>query len=799
MIRPEHKDGTFQKVTLLLSLLVASIGASVLAGWAFNIAELKSIFPGLVTMKVNTALGMMLGGSALALLAARKQVPVPWRILAVALVAIMIAIGALTLGEDFFGWNLGIDQLLFRDASNSVNVSSPGRPSPSTAFCFILLGTALLGACVPGRERSLPPMVMALGAAVTTIGALALLGYTSDTFLRVHLWNYTGIALQTSIGLLLLGCGLISLMCAGDGPKWALNNLTTVGFSLGIVVLLVAMGLSYNFTQQLFDTTRQVSHTHAVLKEIEEVMAGIASLESSARGYLLLGDEKLLQDRTELKNSVQSNLEALRSLTADNIHQQQRLAQLEPLINSRIEYGDRAIEAHRQQGVPVATDREVELTKNIAQRLKDMLEEENALMVQRQKESSAAATRTFLLLPLAVYVGLTLVDAGAFFLNRGIGEQKRAEEISARLAAIVNSSNDAVIGKDLNSIVTSWNGGAERIFGYSAQEMIGSSIMRLIPSDRLKEESQILHRIKNGETVENFDTLRVAKDNHLVVISMAVSPIKDKNGAIVGASAVARDITERKRVEEEIRDLNATLERRVAERTAELEVANKELEAFSYSVSHDLRAPLRAVDGFSQAVLEDYGVQLPEEGRQSLETIRRGAQRMGMLIDDLLAFSRLSRIPMTKQEIDTNKQVRTVLEGLSAQREGRQIKIHIGDLPACQGSPAMLDQVWVNLLSNALKYTRRCEEAVIEIGCKRENDEDVYYVRDNGVGFDMQYAHKLFGVFQRLHRADEFEGTGVGLAIVQRIIRRHGGRIWTDAALNRGATFYFTLKERSDA
>jgi light-regulated signal transduction histidine kinase (bacteriophytochrome) len=327
--------------------------------------------------------------------------------------------------------------------------------------------------------------------------------------------------------------------------------------------------------------------------------------------------------------------------------------------------------------------------------------------------------------------------------------------------------------------------------------MIGSSITRLIPPDRQQEEMQIINRVRNGERIEPFETLRVARDGRLVDISVTVSPIEDKTGKIVGASKVARDITERKLAEKEIHELNTRLEQRVAERTAELEAANKELEAFSYSVSHDLRAPLRAVDGFSQAVLEDYGPQLPEEGQRYLQTIRDGAQRMGTLIDDLLTFSRLSRTPLKKQEVNTGELVRHVLEELSSQREGRQVEIRMGDLPACQGDPALLKQAWVNLLSNALKYTRQRETAVVEIGCEPGQDENVYFVRDNGAGFDMRYVHKLFGVFQRLHRADEFEGTGVGLAIVQRVIHRHGGRIWADAAVDRGATFYFTLKERT--
>jgi light-regulated signal transduction histidine kinase (bacteriophytochrome) len=226
-----------------------------------------------------------------------------------------------------------------------------------------------------------------------------------------------------------------------------------------------------------------------------------------------------------------------------------------------------------------------------------------------------------------------------------------------------------------------------------------------------------------------------------------------------------------------------------------LEAANKELESFSYSVSHDLRAPLRAINGFAGIVLEEFGQQLPEEGKKYLERIRNGGEQMGRLIDDLLEFSRLSRESMRGRMVDTAKLVRTVLEELNPQCDGRQIEITVADLPRCYGDPALLKQVWVNLLSNAIKYSRGRTPAVVEIGCRRENAEDVYSVRDNGAGFDMTYAHKLFGVFRRLHRADEFEGTGVGLAIVQRVVHRHGGRVWAEAEVDRGAAFYFTLAE----
>lgn len=379
-------------------------------------------------------------------------------------------------------------------------------------------------------------------------------------------------------------------------------------------------------------------------------------------------------------------------------------------------------------------------------------------------------------------------------IRADITERKAAEMAQLQLVAIVNSTDDAIIGKTLDGIITSWNSGAEKIFGYTVEEMLGQPVLKLIPPEHQAEEIDILARIGRGERLAQFETVRLRKDGSRVDVSLTISPILDGRGRIIGASKIARDITERKRAREQIQRLNADLERRVAERTAELETANKELEAFSYSVSHDLRAPLRAVSGFAGIVIEDFGGQLPAEGQRYLERIRSGGQRMGELIDDLLAFSRLSRQPLNRQLVDTRRVVQAALDETRAQREGRDLDLNVGELPACHGDPALLKQVWVNLVSNAVKYTRGKTPAVVEIGSARENDETVYFIRDNGTGFDMQYAGKLFGVFQRLHRDDEFEGTGVGLAIVQRIVHRHGGRVWAEAAIGRGATFYLTLK-----
>jgi len=257
--------------------------------------------------------------------------------------------------------------------------------------------------------------------------------------------------------------------------------------------------------------------------------------------------------------------------------------------------------------------------------------------------------------------------------------------------------------------------------------------------------------------------------------------------------ALGREVEVRKQAERELRKLNEELERRVVERTAQLESAVKELEAFSYSVSHDLRAPLRAIDGFTRILVEDYGPSLDVEGKRVCAVISENTRRMGQLIDDLLAFSRLSRADMQPIPIDMEALANSAFHQLTTPESRGRIDFRLGALPPAVGDPTLIGQVWLNLLSNALKFSSKQERAVVEVGGRQSEGESIYYVRDNGAGFDMRYAGKLFGVFQRLHSESEFEGTGVGLAIVQRAIYRHGGRVWAEGEVDGGATFYFTL------
>jgi PAS domain S-box-containing protein len=373
-------------------------------------------------------------------------------------------------------------------------------------------------------------------------------------------------------------------------------------------------------------------------------------------------------------------------------------------------------------------------------------------------------------------------------VSTDITERKQAEEERDRFFSL---SRDLMCMIGFDNCFRTVNPAWEQTLGFSREEMLGKPFIEFVhPDDRAATLAEA-EKLAGGGEVIYFENRYVCKDGSyrwLAWSARAAVPQKLMY-------ATARDVTERKRTNEQILQLNLELQRRAEQ----LETANQELEAFSYSVSHDLRAPLRHIDGFVKILEKQSSPNLDERGRRYLSIIADSARQMGALIDDLLVFSRMSRTELRRSKVALNSLVHEAVDALQMEANGRPITWKISELPEVEADPAMLRQVWINLVANALKYTRPRNPAEIEMGCAdAANGEFVFFVRDNGVGFDMQYAHKLFGVFQRLHRAEEFEGTGIGLANVRRIISRHGGRTWAEGKLDGGATFYFSLPKTAN-
>ena len=367
-----------------------------------------------------------------------------------------------------------------------------------------------------------------------------------------------------------------------------------------------------------------------------------------------------------------------------------------------------------------------------------------------------------------------------------------------RYRMLFDHTNDAVFIIGLDEIHLAVNQRAADLLGYRVDEMVGMPVEQIVSPLEYPDSQEKKKAMLAGRSLPPYERLFRHKNGRYIPVEVSVSLVSNQSDEPAFIQSVARDITERKQREEEIRRLNAELEQRVIERTGQLEAANKELEAFAYSVSHDLRAPLRVMDGFTRILLDEYASQIPSEAQEYLHRVGANAKRMGQLIEDLLAFSRLGRKELLRRRLAPGELAQQVVAELQEDRAGRRVEIRIDNLPPCYADPGLLKQVFANLLGNAVKFTRDRDPAYIEVGCEQAQGLQVYFVRDNGVGFDMRYADKLFGVFQRLHQADEYEGAGVGLAIVQRIIHRHGGKVWAEAQEGKGATFYFTLQEVQD-
>jgi PAS domain S-box-containing protein len=565
------------------------------------------------------------------------------------------------------------------------------------------------------------------------------------------------------------------------------KQLELAGLWLALIILIAVAALAYRSVGAAADTLGWVQQAHEVLRELEDVSAAYARSVSARRAYVVAGDGSQLDEIPKLDARMTGALSTVRTLLSDSPDQLGRLETFARRLDQRLAILDAAVERRRVDGSSAETADGLALTVGIRAIREEIEGEENRLLAERDARTrhDLAVTEVAEVVGTIVSVAILLIAFGR--LRQEIGRRERSERAlrasEGFLQSIVENIPHMIFVKEAAELrFERINRAGEQLLGLSREDLIGKNDFDFFPVDQAK-----FFQERDRETLDNR-----------VVVDIPEEPIETKGGTrwlhtkkvpVVDDHGVAKfllgisdDMTERR---------EAALALKAAHEAAA--AAIQELEAFSYSVAHDLRAPLRAIDGFSQALEEDCSDKLDEEGKDYLRRVRASAQHMARLIDGLLGLSRLSRGELLREKVDLTQLARQAAGRLRETSPERQVELVVDEGLEAVGDARLLTAALDNLLGNAWKFTGKSPHARVEFGRQAHEGNPVFFVRDNGVGFEQAYAQKLFGAFQRLHSATEFEGSGIGLATVQRIVRRHGGRVWAQGEVGRGATFYFTL------
>jgi len=670
----QHKISTENKwltaAPIALGGSAALIGLVALFGWAFDSPVLKGFHPSFVTMKPNTAVGLVLLAVSVVLLGLGQERRLT-RTLAGILSSVASAIGALSLMECVLVSDFGIDQLLFRELPGAIETWSPGRMALITSACFPMAGLALhMMAAEYRRIKRLPDILL---SATALLALFVLLEYLFDESGLRALGMYGLMAINTAIAFLLI--------------------------CLGSFVL--------NPAQRIIAPVFTNTPTGIMLRWIFPAAIGVPILV----GWLRWTGE-------------QHGL-----------------------------YGT---------GIGVAL----------------------------------SVVTTIALLLVLIRLGAAAISRAQSNIER---LERTARENDRRLRALLNATHSSIYIFDREGRFVFANKHTDNLHHMEAGGLVGKTLFDLFPA----EQVAIIHshnaRVWDSEAAIEIEETAQIPSGVRTYLSHKF-PICDEHGKMVSLGGISHDITERTRMEEDLRrseEKIKALNDDLTRQNLQLQAANGELESFSYSVSHDLRAPLRSIDGFSQALLEDYAGRLDDTGNDYLRRVRSATQKMGGLIDDMLQLSRVTRSALHRRQVDLTALAHAVVQDLRERYPLRSVDVVIEQNLTVEGDQGLLRTALDNLLGNAWKYTSKKQHAHIEFGCGMRNGAPAFFVRDDGVGFDMAYACKLFGAFQRLHGVEEFEGTGIGLVTVQRIIHRHGGQVWAEGTVDNGATFYFTLEPLS--
>jgi len=566
----------------------------------------------------------------------------------------------------------------------------------------------------------------------------------------------------------------------GESMKLYFEKRVVLGFVVALAIIVWLGVLSFLNHQKFAETSEWVSHTHEVLFHSEQVLTAAMDIETSQRGYVITGDSLFLKPLMRDTGTLYHHLDTLQMLTRDNSAQQKRIEKLTMAVEKKATFAQN-VAAVRQQGFKPALDsmqtfKGISLMNDIKTIVGDIQREEQRLLQERLRANGknfnqynraligllSATILILLLVFIAIHVNLKARAVASAQLREASSEIKDLYENAPCGYHSVNADGVFV---EMNHTMLSW-------LGYRKVDVIGKlRFLDILDTASQQTANETFPVFKAHGAVKNLELVFIRRNGTTFPALINSTAIRDARGTFIKSRSTVFDITERKVAEEKFIQLN------------------QEMEAFTYSVSHDLRAPLRSIDGYAKILQEDNGHCLDAEANRLVDVITNNARRMGKLIDGLLDFSRIGRRDMIRARCDMNALVQSVIYELVKDNSSfiKTLTLH-----PCVADPSMIRHVWTNLLSNAIKFTATVA-ASIEIGSYTEGNYAVYYVKDNGVGFDMQYAHKLFGVFQRLHKANDFDGTGVGLAIAHRIITKHDGKMWTEAKVNEGATFFFSI------
>jgi PAS domain S-box-containing protein len=560
-----------------------------------------------------------------------------------------------------------------------------------------------------------------------------------------------------------------------------------MGLGVALAILAAVAALAYRSIDAAADTVGWVEHTQRVLQQIEGVSGGYARAVSARRAYIIAGDASELAGTGGLDERLAGAIAELRGSIADEPAQLRRLDALRELLEKRVATLDASVEARRRGAAGLETADGLALAAGIRSLREDMEREENARLVDRNARTRRDVARSKTLQIVGTVVSFALLFAAFRRLWSEIALRRRTEQAlragEGFLDSIVENLPDMIFVKDAAELrFVRINRAGEELLGIDRAALLHKSDADFFPGEQAEFFQARDRETLAGRVVVDIPEEPIQTKSGQRWLHTKKVPVLDEEGGAKFLLGISEDITARREAEAEL-----------VQAKEAADAANQELESFSYSVAHDLRAPLRAIDGFSQAIEEDCAKTLDPEGVAHLGRVRAAAQQMGHLIDGLLGLSRLTRGELVREQVDLTRMAREIGERLHGANPDRDVELVVEEGLSAEGDARLILAAFENLVGNAWKFTRKREKARVEVGKTMQGDVTVFFVRDNGAGFDQTYADKLFGAFQRLHAEGEFEGSGIGLATVARIVRRHGGKIWAEGQVGRGATFSFTL------